>query len=73
MAFLETHFVPMGFPGGSVANAGNAGNAGSIPGSRRFPWRKKWQATPVFLPEKPHGQSSLAGDTVHRVKRIGLD
>ena len=23
-------------------------------------WRRKWQPTPVFLPEKPLGQSSLA-------------
>ena len=22
---------------------------------------RKWQPTPVFLPEKPHGQRSLAG------------
>ena len=27
----------------------NAGDGGSIPGSRRFPWRRKWQLTPVFL------------------------
>ena len=25
------------------------------------PWRKKWQPTPVFLSEKFHGQSGLAG------------
>ena len=25
------------------------------------PWRRKWQPTPVFLPEKSHGQRSLAG------------
>ena len=25
------------------------------------PWREKWQPTPVFLPEKSHGQRSLAG------------
>ena len=24
-------------------------------------WNKKWQPTPVFLPEKSHGQRSLAG------------
>ena len=24
-------------------------------------WRSKWQPTPVFLPEKSHGQRSLAG------------
>ena len=26
-----------------------------------IPWRRKWQPTPVFLPEKFHGQRSLAG------------
>ena len=25
------------------------------------PWRKKWQPTPVFLPEKSQGQRSLVG------------
>ena len=25
------------------------------------PWRRKWQPTQVFLPEKSHGQRSLAG------------
>ena len=25
------------------------------------PWRRKWQATPEFLPEKSHGQKSLMG------------
>ena len=24
-------------------------------------WRRKWQPTPVFLPEKSHGQGSLEG------------
>ena len=27
----------------------------------KIPWRKKWQPTPVFLPEKSHGQRSLVG------------
>ena len=26
-----------------------------------IPWRMKWQPTPVFLPEKFHGQRSLEG------------
>ena len=30
-------------------------------GSGRFPWRSTWQHTPVFLPEKSHGQRTLAG------------
>ena len=39
----------------------NAGDMGSIPGSRRFPWRRTWHPTPVFLPGESHGQRSLAG------------
>ena len=27
----------------------------------KFPWRREWQPTPVFLPGKSHGQRSLAG------------
>ena len=27
----------------------------------KVPWRRTWQPTPVFLPEKSHGQRSLAG------------
>ena len=27
----------------------------------KIPWRRKWQPTPVFLPEKSHGQRSLMG------------
>ena len=27
----------------------------------KIPWRRKWQATPVFLPGKPHGQRNLVG------------
>ena len=26
-----------------------------------FPWRRKWQLTPVFLPGGSHGQRSLVG------------
>ena len=28
-----------------------------------FPWRRKWQPTPVFLPGEFHGQRSLAGSS----------
>jgi len=28
----------------------------------KIPWRRAWQATPVFLPGESHGQRSLAGD-----------
>ena len=42
----------LGFPGGSVSKEStcNAGDLGSIPGLGRFPWRRAWQPTPVFLP-----------------------
>ena len=36
-------------------------------GSGRFPWRRKWQATPVLLPGESQGQRSLAGYIVHGV------
>ena len=26
-----------------------------------LPWRREWQSTPVFLPGKSHGQTSLVG------------
>ena len=34
---------------------------GFDPGVEKIPWRKKWQPTPVFLPEEFHGQRSLVG------------
>ena len=68
----------MGFPGDSVvknlpANAGDAGNAGSIPGSGRFPWRRKWQPTTVFLAGISHGQRSLAAYSPWGHERVGHD
>ena len=30
------------------------------PWASKIPWRRKWQPTPVFLPEKSYGQWSLA-------------
>ena len=38
-----------------------SGDLGSIPGLGRSPGGRKWQSTAVFLPEKSHGQRSLAG------------
>ena len=51
------------FPGGSEvkASACNAGDQGSIPGLGRFPWRRKWQPTPVFLSGESQGWRSLVG------------
>ena len=41
----------------STYNAGDSFD----PWVRKIPWRRKWQLTPVFLPEEFHGQKSLAG------------
>ena len=35
-----------------------------------FPFKKKWQPTPIFLPEKPHGQRSLAGYSPQGLRRV---
>ena len=37
----------------------------------KIPWRRKWQSTPVFLPEKSHGQRSLAGYSLWGHKESG--
>ena len=62
----------LGFHGGSVIKnlPANTGNAGCIPGSGRFPWRRKWQSTSVFLPRKSHGQRSLS--SVQSLSRVRL-
>ena len=53
----------MGFPGGSddKESACSAGDPCSIPGSERFPWRRRWLLTPVFMPGEFHGQKNLVG------------
>ena len=65
-AFLDEE---MGFPGGTLG--GVSGKEPTCHCRRhksqfelwvgKIPWRRKWQPTPVFLPEESHGQRSLAG------------
>ena len=60
-------------PGGTVekntpANAGDTRDAVSIPGWGRFPWKRKWQHTIVFLPGKSHEQRACWA-TVPRVAK----
>ena len=63
VSFLFSSFIMMflGFPGGSDGkeSACKARDLSSIPGLGRFPWRRSWQPTPVFLPGDSHGQKSL--------------
>jgi len=52
------------------ANAGDVRDANLIPGSGRFPWRRKWQPTPGFLPraspwtEKPGRLQSMGSPRI---------
>ena len=36
----------------------------------KIPWKRKWQPSPVFLPEKSHGQMSLMGYSPWGCKRV---
>ena len=51
------------FLGGSdgKASAYSVGRPGFNPWVRKIPWRRKWQPTPILLPEKSHGWRSLVG------------
>ena len=63
--WTNVHFLG-GFPGGSDGkeSACNSGGLSSIPGLGRFPWRREWQPTPVFLPGEFYGVTeSDATDT----------
>ena len=57
LSLLFTSVV--GVTGGSAIKKPSA-NRGFSPWVMKFPWRRKWQPSPVFLPGKSHGQRSLA-------------
>ena len=72
---LPSH-TKKGFPGGSVvkippASAGDTGRE-DLPTGRKIPRRRTWQPAPVFLPEKSHGQRSLAGDSLWITKELAM-
>jgi len=59
-----------GFPRGSAVKNPSATREmqeTSVPsmGQEDSPQRRKWQPTPVFLPEESHGWSSLVGYSLH--------
>ncbi|CAI9156528.1 unnamed protein product [Rangifer tarandus platyrhynchus] len=65
---VRSHFVNKGpavvapgFPAGSTVKKPSAVQEQFDPWVKMIPWRRKWQLTPVILPEKSHGQRSLAG------------
>ena len=49
-------------------NTGDPRDAGLIPGSRKTPWRRKWQPL-----AKSHGQRSLAGYSPWGRKKVRED
>ena len=49
----------------------NIGDMGLIPGLGRSTGGGKWQPTPIFLPERSHGQRSLAGYSPWGCQRVG--
>ena len=46
---------------------------GLNPWAGKIPWRRKWQATPGFLPLEPHAVKSLVGYSPWGCKRVGHD
>ena len=50
----------------SCGSEGKDPAQGIHPWVRKIPWERKWQPTPVFLPEKPQGQRSLAATVQYR-------
>ena len=51
-------------------SACSARDLGSVPGLERFPWRREWQPTPIFLPgefswtEEPGGLQSMESQRI---------
>ena len=43
------------------------------PSVGKIPWSRKWQPTPVFLPEKFHEQKSLVGYSLWGSQKVGHD
>ena len=53
---IMLHMIPTGMWGSEGEESPcNAGDLDSIPGLGRFPWRREWLPTPVFLPGESHG------------------
>ena len=53
-------------------NAGELRDTRSVPGLGRFPRRRAWQLTQVFLPGESHGQRSLEGPSPWGPKELDM-
>ena len=56
----QLHFTSVPSGSDSKESACDTGDQGSIPGSGRFPCRREWLPSPVFLPGEFHGQRHLS-------------
>ena len=61
--FKNLFKIPCGSVSGkeSTCQCSRHRRLGFHPWVGKIPWRRKWQSSPVFLPEKSHGLGSLAG------------
>ena len=64
------HLASLGAQRGSVCL--QCGRPGFDPLVGKIPWKRKWQPTPVFLPEEPHGWRSLVGCSPQVHKQSGV-
>ena len=75
--FIEYYSLlgPPWWPSGkeSSCSAGDAGLKTRVSKIRKIDWRRKWLATPLFLPGKSHRQWSLVGYRLWGHKRVGHD
>ena len=76
MPSLPQDTGPKGFPGGTrgkepAYQCRRRKRQEFDPWVGKIPWNKAWQPTPVFLPEKSHGQRSLTGYSPRGHKESG--
>ena len=54
------------------ANAGDVRDVSLISGSGRFPWRRAWQLTPIFLPGEIPGTEEPGVDSIQFSRSVRL-
>ena len=70
IVFDKHPYTWLGFLGGSVVKNPPAKKETWVRSlGREAPWRRKWQPTAVFLPEKSHGQRGAWWAAVHGVAK----
>ena len=62
--------IPLGLP--TWLSGKECRRRGFDPWVGKIPWRRKWQATPVFLSGKSHGQRNLVGYSLWGLKESDM-